>query len=335
MCAGLLDGFRRVSTAVATGLLVTATTMAVAPAANADSSTVVVAQEATPASDGTCEPALLPMVKDDRTSPAQWTDPSSLMFGIGDEGKEVSPVDVGPIMANQEVWMIGSTQKAGVPWLGANTQHESFSAQTTGEVTLEVTSYSGPGDMIVLDGGSLGEAFGEEWFRAEGGVGAGSHTIGANTHVHPNWLFSSPGEYQVGITQTAVLNDGNSLSGTATLNFNVGGAGNADDGHFDFGPTIGCAGEPQEGTEPTVTGSNTDNSSGSTTEKSATSGSTAAGSTGAGNASAASAASGKRAVDGGPLAVTGFEPMTVVIGVLALGLAVMGAGVIYRQSRNS
>nr|WP_162933153.1 choice-of-anchor M domain-containing protein [Corynebacterium lactis] len=270
-----------------------------------------------------CELILYPMVKDDRTVPAQWTDPSSLMFGISDAARNVSPVDIGPILANQEVWMISSSQVPGVPWLGANTQHETFSTQTTGEVTMEITSYSGPGDLIVTDGGSLGEAFGAEWFRAEGGTGVGSHTIGANTHVHPNWVFSSPGEYQVGITQTATLNDGTAVSGTATLNFNVGGAGNADDGHFDFGPTVGCAGAAPAGAEGAPQSSASAGGAGTGTSSATT-----------GTAKPAGAAT-KRAVDGGPLAVTGFEPLNVIVGVFALGLAVMGAGVIYRSRRDS
>ncbi|WP_308663134.1 choice-of-anchor M domain-containing protein [uncultured Actinobaculum sp.] len=72
----------------------------------------------------------------------------------------------------------------------------------------------------------------------QGASALGSHTIAANTHVHPNWVFTAPGEYKVNLTATATLKDGSKVSAPTTLTFNVGGAGNADDGHFDLGATI-------------------------------------------------------------------------------------------------
>lgn len=66
----------------------------------------------------------------------------------------------------------------------------------------------------------------------------GAHTIPANTHVHPNWVFTAPGKYRVQITQTATSRSGQKLSATGVLTFNVGGAGNANSGHFDVGTGI-------------------------------------------------------------------------------------------------
>lgn len=72
-----------------------------------------------------------------------------------------------------------------------------------------------------------------------GGQAEGSATIPANTHAHPNWVFSAPGEYTLTIRQTTKSNSGQQLSATATLRFRVGsdGAG-ANSGHFDFGAQI-------------------------------------------------------------------------------------------------
>ena len=67
----------------------------------------------------------------------------------------------------------------------------------------------------------------------------GSHTIRANTHVHPNWVFTAPGAYKVSITQTTTLKSGARVSASDVLSFNVGGAGNADAGHFDIGTSAG------------------------------------------------------------------------------------------------
>ncbi|WP_406716916.1 choice-of-anchor M domain-containing protein [Trueperella pyogenes] len=66
----------------------------------------------------------------------------------------------------------------------------------------------------------------------------GSYTVPANTHVHPNWVFTKPGTYKVTLTQTAELKNGKRVQATGTLTFNVGGAGNADSGHFDIGSVL-------------------------------------------------------------------------------------------------
>ena len=67
----------------------------------------------------------------------------------------------------------------------------------------------------------------------------GSATIPANSHVHPNWVFSKPGTYTVQIRQTATLKSGGTTSARATLRFNVGpGAAGATNGHFDLGSQL-------------------------------------------------------------------------------------------------
>lgn len=65
-----------------------------------------------------------------------------------------------------------------------------------------------------------------------------SHTISANTHVHPNWVFTKEGNYRVKITQTATLKDGRKLSAPMVLNFAVGSPGNTNTGHYDVGASI-------------------------------------------------------------------------------------------------
>lgn len=68
---------------------------------------------------------------------------------------------------------------------------------------------------------------------------SGSYTVPANTHTHPNWVFSKAGNYQVSIRQSVKLKNGTSLSADSTLNFTVGSdAGNANGGHFDYGAMI-------------------------------------------------------------------------------------------------
>lgn len=248
-----------------------------------------VAQKPAPATTSAaakkCAPALRPMIKDDRNVPATWKRPEDLVFGLGSAAEADLPQAVGPVPAGK-AWMIGATQQDNVPWLGANTQHESLIEHTTGEVTWEVTNFNGPGPMTVFTQGGLGQVVGEEWFTAENGRGSGSHTIPANSHVHPNWVFGAPGTYKVTIRQTATTKGGEKVSGEATLTFNVGEAGNADSGHFDFGSMF----DPE--------------------------GSCSAG---------AATAQGSDAARSGDLAETGTTVMTVPFAILGLGVAVFGA----------
>ncbi|WP_087117113.1 TIGR03773 family transporter-associated surface protein [Corynebacterium urinipleomorphum] len=243
-----------------------------------------------------CTAALVPRVKDDRTSPAAWKDPAGLTFGLGNEAKAQLPQAVGPVPAGN-VWMIGSVQQAGVPWLGANTQHESLIQNTTGEVTWELTGVDGPGPMAVFTQGGLGQVVGEEWFTASNGKAQGSHTIPGNTHVHPSWVFGKEGTYKVTVKQSAKTKSGETVSGTATLTFVVGGKGNADSGHFDFGSIYDAEG-------------------------SCSSGGGAAGGAG-GSGGSTDAASGTA---GGSLADTGMSIMTLPFAILGLGVLVFGAG---------
>lgn len=216
---------------------------ATTPAAEKPAPSAAPAHTSAPAK--TCAPALRPMIKDDRNVPATWTRPEDLVFGLGSTAEADLPQAVGPVPAGK-AWMIGATQQDNVPWLGANTQHESLIDNTTGEVTWEITNFNGPGPMTVFTQGGLGQVVGEEWFTADNGRGSGSHTIPANSHVHPNWVFGAPGTYKVTIRQTATTTTGQPVSGEATLTFNVGEAGNADSGHFDFGsifdPEGSCSG---------------------------------------------------------------------------------------------
>ena len=143
--------------------------------------------------------------------------------------------------------MIGSTQQAGVPWLGGNTQHPSLLENTKGDVTWDIAGFQGPGSMAVFTQGGLGQVVGEQWFTAADGKAQGSHTIPANSHVHPSWVFSKPGAYKVTVRQTTTAKGGEKLTGQATLTFNVGGSGNANEGHFDFGTVFDPKGSCSSG----------------------------------------------------------------------------------------
>ncbi|WP_124054296.1 TIGR03773 family transporter-associated surface protein [Arcanobacterium ihumii] len=184
--------------------------------------------------------AIVPLIKDDRSQPAKWVNPSSLAFAIGDAGRATTTENIGRIPAGTAVWMISNSQVAGVPWVGINSQHPTLLAKTTGHLKLTLTSFSGPGAMEVFYSNNFGGA-GQRIFSGVNGSAGGSIVLNPNVHAHPNWVFTKAGTYRVGITTTATLKNGKTVSNTGTLVFNVGSADGVTSGHFDFGAAIGQA----------------------------------------------------------------------------------------------
>ena len=153
---------------------------------------------------------LVARVKDDRTQPAQWVDPSSLTFALGDAARITAPTDLGFVATpGSSVWLIPSTQIAGVPWLGLNSQREEIVTGTTGPVQFTLDAVEGPGRVAVFNAGALGSGVGEHVFD---GPGTG-YTLGANTHAHQNWVFTAPGTYTLTITMRVTPN-GAALAGS-------------------------------------------------------------------------------------------------------------------------
>ena len=153
---------------------------------------------------------LVARVKDDRTQPAQWVDPSSLTFALGDAARITAPADLGFVATpGSSVWLIPSTQIAGVPWLGLNSQREEIVTGTTGPVQFTLDAVEGPGRVAVFNAGALGSGVGEHVFD---GPGTG-YTLGANTHAHQNWVFTAPGTYTLTITMRVTPN-GAALTGS-------------------------------------------------------------------------------------------------------------------------
>lgn len=186
------------------------------------------------------EEGLQAVLKDDRTAPSKWIDPASITFPVGEAAKQNLSSALGPVQAGH-VWLIGATQTKNVPWLGANTMHETLVEKTDGPVKWKLTGFRGPGTMFVFTNGNLGEAVGQKWFLGKDNSASGEVDIPHNTHVHPNWAFTKPGNYEAEITQTAKGKDGKSLSAKTTLHFTVGKG--AMDGHFDLGAKIGKGGK--------------------------------------------------------------------------------------------
>lgn len=286
---------------------------------------------------GTSCTSVIPLVKDDTQNPPEWVDPSSLSFALDDVALQDLPQALGPVPAGP-AYLIGASQVSGVPWLGVNTMHPSLLNNTEGDVTWELTSFSGPGSMYVFTQGGMGQIVGEEWFVGEGNSASGTAVVKRNSHVHPNWLFSAPGTYQVELTQTVQLLDGSTGTGSATLTFEVGtGAGSATDGHYDFGPTIssddgqtcGESSDSDAETAPAAGESETTQSEkkqGQSLSQGANQGANQGQSQGQSKQAAAKQQEIKQQKQ---LPNTGTTVMTLPITILALGVLVFGAGLIF------
>ncbi|MDY5584798.1 MAG: TIGR03773 family transporter-associated surface protein [Arcanobacterium sp.] len=187
--------------------------------------------------------ALIPVIKDDRTAPARWHKADAAPFILGNSSKTKTNQPVGAIPENTTVWTISANQIAGVPWLGANSQTPSFLENSNGALSITLTSFHGPGKMEVFTSGNFGEAVGTHWFSGTGNSGSGKVSLPRNTHSHPNWVFTKPGTYKLGLSFTTTAKSGENLTGSTTLSFIIGNGTGLTNGHFDLGAIINSSSE--------------------------------------------------------------------------------------------
>ena len=182
-------------------------------------------------------------VKDDRSQPASWVDPATLTFSLGDKATLKAPDALNFVATpGQDVWMISSSQSAGVPWLGMNSQAEEIVSKTSGEVTFSLVSVEGPGKVSVFTSGGLGGGVGEHLLQEEGS----SYTLPANTHAHQNWVFTAPGTYKLTISAQVTPKQGEQISGEDGGSGD-GAAASSGAGSSEGGSASGAAGSAASG----------------------------------------------------------------------------------------
>lgn len=182
-------------------------------------------------------------VKDDRSQPASWVDPATLTFSLGDKATLKAPDALNFVATpGQDVWMISSTQSAGVPWLGMNSQAEEIVSKTSGEVTFTLVSVEGPGKVSVFTSGGLGGGVGEHLLQEEGS----SYTLPANTHAHQNWVFTAPGTYKLTISAQVTPKQGEQISGEEGASSD-GAAASSGASSSEGGSASGAAGSAASG----------------------------------------------------------------------------------------
>jgi len=157
-------------------------------------------------------------VKDQtRAGRAVWRDPSDVVVALDAKARYTLPKRSFLGDKGARLWMIPQTQKAGVIWLGWNTE-EIRSSQLRGGVAWTLERVSGPGRVVVFQTGSFGAAdvvFDSNRSRP------GSRTIPVGVHAHGNWAFSRAGTYALRFKTTATARSGRRLADTATLTVRV------------------------------------------------------------------------------------------------------------------
>ncbi|MDA0173632.1 TIGR03773 family transporter-associated surface protein [Solirubrobacter taibaiensis] len=146
-----------------------------------------------------------------------WRDPSDVVIALGSKARHTLPKRTFLGAKGTRVWMIPQTQRAGVIWLGWNTESLTSRQLRTG-VTWTLERASGPGRVAVFQTGSFGDA---DVLFDSGRSRPGSRTIALGTHAHGNWAFTRAGTYTMRLKMSATSRSGSSLSDTATLTVRV------------------------------------------------------------------------------------------------------------------
>lgn len=150
-----------------------------------------------------------------------WREPDAVTFSVGDAARTTVPSSASFLgRPGDTVWVLPQVQRAGVLWVGWNTE-ELSSAHVDGAVSWRLDSVSGPGDVTVFQTGVFGEP--DVLFRSVDGL-PDSRSIPLGTHAHGNWVFSREGSYRLTFTMSARLQGGATTQDTQSLAVNVGAA---------------------------------------------------------------------------------------------------------------
>lgn len=117
------------------------------------------------------------------------------------------------------IWVLSQTPIAGEPYFGLATE-ELTNGDWIGNIRIELTGFTGPGNFAVWSSGVFGEA--NVKMRTNDGVSSTDfEALPTGTHAHYNWGFTEPGIYQAEITVSGTHVTNGFQSSTKTMEFNV------------------------------------------------------------------------------------------------------------------
>ncbi|XVU28779.1 choice-of-anchor M domain-containing protein [Actinoplanes sp. CA-054009] len=165
-------------------------------------------------------------IHDDHRVPSVWRDPAEAVLRVRDAARQAVPDDEAYAFlgekAGAQVYVVPQTEKAGVVWIGWNTQDPGVLQAIDRGVTMSLRGVQGPGNVTVfLQSGNLG-APQVLWSSAK--AYPQPLWVETNTHTHANWVFGRPGTYLLALDISADLTDGSTASATTILRLAVGDA---------------------------------------------------------------------------------------------------------------
>ncbi|TDB80713.1 cell wall anchor protein, partial [Micromonospora fluostatini] len=167
-------------------------------------------------------------IKDDTVSPAVWRDMADVVLQVKDNAKIDVPAGVDFLgKPGDTVWMLPQSQQAGIVWPGWNTQHQSVTSGTRGNVTWTLRGVDGPGRYALFLTGAFGTP--EVLFDSAKPFPQ-QIDIAPNTHAHGNWAFSEPGLYRLTVQMSGSTTGGDPVSDTKKLTIAVGDSTDPDSG---------------------------------------------------------------------------------------------------------
>jgi surface-anchored protein len=200
-------------------------------------------------------------IHDDHAVPSVWREPADTVLRVRDTARQQVPDDPAYAFLGEQpgtgVHVVPQTEKAGVVWIGWNTQDPGVIGAISRGLTLTLRGVQGPGAVTVfVQSGNLG-APQTLWSTAR--PFPQPLWVETNTHTHANWVFGRPGTYLLAVDISADLADGSTATASTVLRLAVGDATEPD---FDTafaapltagpGPAAAAASPPSSGTGQTT-----------------------------------------------------------------------------------
>jgi surface-anchored protein len=184
-----------------------------------------------------------------------WRDPGAVSIRLTSAAAAKAPGGAFSFLgaAGTPIWQIPQTQKAGVVWLGWNTEELTAAQVYGGGVDWRLDKVSGPGALAVFEFDSFGQP--KVILNSADGL-PDTYRVPLGTHAHGNWAFTKAGTYRATFTHTATLANGKQSADTATITFVVGASGGARSLPTDQSAPASAA-TPFQGSTPEVVGSPT------------------------------------------------------------------------------
>jgi surface-anchored protein len=140
--------------------------------------------------------------------------------------------------AGTTLWILPQTQDPSLLFAGTSTENKTSQTGWTGfgvssdfltrgvpsatfrnnQITLALADFSGPGDFHLYSTNAFGDP--TVFFDTSDGLSlADSRIFSAGNHVHFNWAFSEPGEYEVALQAFGTLNAGSQFTESDVTTF--------------------------------------------------------------------------------------------------------------------